>query len=206
MRFHLSLSNLLKSEDKIKIIKFLLTHEAAMSEREIASILKISHMGINRTMRELAELNFIHYAVVGKAHLWKVNRNSFTYKMLVQLIKNTESLIDPLIELKQVILKNLPLKSVERVVIFGSISTNSEKTNSDIDVFILVKTSLHLAKVEDSLEKLSSKCLEVFGNRLSPYILSEQQLNQKKNLKIISEVKKGIQIYPYRKINNDSQI
>ncbi len=199
MKFKLSLSHLIKSEVKLKIIKFLLTHEAAMSEREIASILKISHMGINRTMRELAELNLVHYTVVGKAHLWKVNRNSFAYKMFDQLIQNAESLIDPLIELKQIILKNLPMKFVERVVIFGSISSNSEKPNSDIDVFILVKTSQHLVKVENSMDKLSNQCLEIFGNRFSPYILTKQQLNQKKNLKIISAVNKGIQIYPHEK-------
>ena len=40
MRFQLTLSDLFKSETKFKIIKFLLSHEAAMSEREIASILK----------------------------------------------------------------------------------------------------------------------------------------------------------------------
>ena len=199
MRFHLSLSNLIKSEAKLRIIKFLLTHEAAMSEREIASVLNTSHMSINRTMQELADLNLVHYVVVGKAHLWKVNRNSFSYRMLDKLTKNTEVWIDPLIELKQIILRSLPLKSIERVVIFGSISKNTEKPNSDIDVFILVKNSESLTKIEDSVEKLSSECLEVFGNRFSPYILTEQQLKQKKSLEIISEVNKGIQVYPNRK-------
>ena len=200
MKFHLSLSDLLKSEAKLRIIKFLLTHEAAMSEREIASVLNTSHMSINRTMQELADLNLVHYVVVGKAHLWKVNRNSFSYKMLNKFIKNAEGWIDPLAELKQIILRELPLRLIERVVIFGSISKNIEKPNSDIDVFILVKKSVGLEKIEDSIDKLSSECLEVFGNRLSPYILTEQQLKQKKSLEIISEVNKGIQIYPNGKV------
>ena len=203
MRFHLLPSDLLKSEDRIKITKFLLTHEAAMSEREIASVLNISHMSINRAMRELAELNLVHYVVVGKAHLWKINRNSFSYRMFDKLIKNIEVWVDPLTELKQIILRNLPLRSIERVVIFGSISKNVEKVNSDIDVFILTKNTEGQKKIEKAIEKISNECLEAFGNRLSPYLLTEQQLKQKKSLEIISEVDQGIQIYPHEQGKHD---
>ena len=196
MRFHLLPSDLLKSETKLKIIKFLLSHEAAMSEREIASILHASHMSVNRTMQELAQLNLAHYMVVGKAHLWKVHHNSYAYRMFDKLIKNIESAVDPLTELKETILKNLPLKSIERVVIFGSISKKAEKSDSDIDVFILTKNAESQKRTEDAMEKLSHECLEVFGNRLSPYILTQQQLKQKKGLEIISEVAKGMSIYP----------
>ncbi|MCX5711590.1 MAG: GntR family transcriptional regulator, partial [Candidatus Omnitrophica bacterium] len=52
MKFNASLVNILNSPVKLSIVKFLLTHEASMSEREIASILKVSHMSINRAMRE----------------------------------------------------------------------------------------------------------------------------------------------------------
>jgi len=196
MKFHLLPTELLKSETKLKVIKFLLRHEAAMSEREIASVLHVSHMSINRTMQELAELNLVHYAVVGKAHLWKVNRNSYAYRMFDKLIKNMEVWIDPLTELKQVILRNLPLKSIERVVIFGSISKNAEKPNSDIDVFILTRDAQSQKKVEAVVDDLSNECLEAFGNRLSPYILTEQQYHRKKDSEIITELNKGIQIYP----------
>ncbi len=67
MKFHTSLLNLLNSKTKVKIIRFLLTYEASMSEREIASILKVSHMSVNRTMRELTDMNFVNFVVVGKA-------------------------------------------------------------------------------------------------------------------------------------------
>ena len=51
-------------------------------------------------------------------------------------------------------------------------------------------------RIEASIDKLSNACLEIYGNRLAPYILTEQEMRQKKNLKIISEVNKGIQIFP----------
>ena len=71
-----------------------------------------------------------------------------------------------------------------------------EKINSDIDIFILVKNKQSKEMLETSIDKLSNICFEVYGNRLAPYILTEQEVRQKKNLKIISEIDKDIQIFP----------
>ena len=73
MKFDFSPAEVLNSKTKTKIVTFLLNHEAAMSEREIASVLDVSHMSINRMMKELADINFVHYVTIGKAHLWQVN-------------------------------------------------------------------------------------------------------------------------------------
>ncbi len=196
MQFHLSPSNLLKSETKVKIIKFILKHEALMSEREIASVLKVSHMSVNRTMQELAAMNMVHYVTVGKAHLWKVNRKSYMYRQLEQLINSLEIVPDPLKELKKIILKHLPKVFIEKIILFGSIARAAEQSDSDIDLFILVKNDDNPKKIEEAIEKLSSECFEVFGNRLSPYILTQEQYKQKQGLNIVAEVHKGIQIYP----------
>lgn len=196
MRFHLPLGGLFKSEAKLKIIKFLLDHEAAMSEREMASILKISHMSVNRTLRDLNELNLVSYITIGKAHLWKVNRQSYTYAMLRKLMDQVRSIKDPLQALKQMILKRLSLKPVQRIVLFGSVVQGTEKPDSDIDLFIVIKNNEEKGEVEIALDKLSIECLEKFGNRLSPYLLTDQELRRKKGLEVIAAVNKGIQLYP----------
>lgn len=199
MKFHISLLDVLNSKTKVKIIKFLLTHEASMSEREIASILKISHMSVNRTMRELADMNFVDFVTIGKAHLWKVNSKSYAFKVLSVLIKGVSIIKEPLEDLKNTLLRNLPKTLIKRAVLFGSVAKGLENTNSDIDVFILVKNKRSKEVLEFSIEKLSNICFEVYGNRLAPYILTEQEMKQKKNLRIISEVDKGIQIFPETK-------
>ena len=196
MKFHILPLDVLNSKTKVKIIKFLLTHEASMSEREIASILKVSHMSVNRTMRELDDMNFVNFVTVGKAHLWKVNRKSYTFKVLSELIKGISNIKEPLEELKKTILKNLPKTLIKKVVLFGSIAKGLEKTNSDIDVFVLVRDMKSKKQIESSIDKLSNVCFEVYGNRLAPYTLTEQEMKQRENLMIISEVRKGIQIFP----------
>lgn len=199
MKFHISLLDVLSSKTKVKIIKFLLTHEASMSEREIASILKVSHMSVNRTMRDLAELNFVNFVTIGKAHLWRVNRKSYAFKVLSELIKGVSGIKEPIEDLKKILLRNLPKTLIKRVVLFGSVAEASERTNSDIDVFVLVKDKQSKEKLEPQIEKLSNACLEVYGNRLAPYILTKQEMKQKKNLKIISEINKGLEIFPEKK-------
>jgi len=199
MRFHISLLDVLNSKTKVKIVKFLLPHEASMSEREIASILKVSHMSINRTMRELSDINFVDFVTVGKAHLWKVNRKSYAFKALSTLIKGVSGIKEPVRELEDTLLKHLPKPLVKKVILFGSIAKASEEPSSDIDIFILVKNKQDKVKLEQSIEKLSNTCLEVYGNRLAPYILTEQQMKQKKDLKLISDIENGIQIFPKRK-------
>ena len=195
MKFNTSLLDILNSKTKLKIVKFLLTHEASMSEREIASILKVSHMSINRTMRELSEVNFVDFVTIGKAHLWKVNRKSYAFKVLSEFIKGVSRIRDPLDDLKDMILTNIPKTLIKKVVLFGSVAKGEEETDSDIDVFFLVKDSRDKEKVGSALEKLSNACLETYGNRLSPYILSEQETKKKAKIKFLFEINKGIEIF-----------
>lgn len=197
MKFNASLIDILNSKTKLKIVKFLLTHEASMSEREIASVLKVSHMSINRTMQELSEVNFVNFITIGKAHLWKVNRKSYAFKMLSEFIEGVSRIKDPLDDLKNIILKSTPKALVKKVVLFGSVAKGAGKLDSDIDVFFLVKDNKDKEKLGFALEKLSNACLETYGNRLSPYILTEQETKKKARQKFLSEINKGIKIFPF---------
>ena len=194
MRFHKLFLDLFKSEVKLKIIEFLLKHEASMSEREIASVLDVSHMSVNRTMQDLAEMNLVNYILVGNAHLWKVNRQSFAYKALTHFIKTLKSLPDPLSELKRLIIKHLSKPFIKQLVLFGSVAKGEELPNSDIDLFILIENARDRKALEQCIEKLSMECLDVFGNRLAPYILTRRQYNEKKGLSVIAEIKQGVQL------------
>jgi len=196
MRFNVSLLNLLNSETKIKIIGFLLTHTAAMSEREIASILKVSHMSINRTMKELNEINFVNFVTIGKAHLWKVNRKSYSFDALSEIISALSNIKSPIKDLITTIKSTLSKAPVKKIAIFGSVANNTETLSSDIDLFILVKSAQERKNIESLIEKLSIVCLDRYGNRLAPYVLTDREMSQKKNLKIISEINKGLRLFP----------
>jgi predicted nucleotidyltransferase len=144
-------------------------------------------------------MSFNRYFVIhtiGKAHLWKVNRKSYTFKVLSALIADMPEIKDPLKDLKKIILKNLPRPLIKKIVLFGSVANGKENPNSDIDIFILVETAQNKIEIEHAIEKLSSICLSRYGNRLAPYMLTQKELHKKRNLKIISEATNGIQLFP----------
>ena len=196
MVFHKSILDVMNSKTKLKIIGFMLRHEALMSEREIAAVSGVSHMSVNRIMRELAEMNFVHILRAGRSNLWRVNRNSYVFHILSDKYLTLMDFKAPLEDLKNTILGNLPLSLVVTVLLFGSIASNAEKYNSDIDLFIQVKDKGDKRQVEPATEKLATLCLERFGNVLSPYLLTKEELKARTGLKLISNIKEGIILYP----------
>ena len=196
MKFHDSFLQLIDTEPKRKIVWFLLKHESNMSEREISSLVGISHMTVNRVLRDLEQWNFVSYERVGRAHVWKINRHSYIHDALNSIQNAFESAQSPFEKLKEDILEYLPRKYLIKVVLFGSIAKNEEGPDSDIDIFILVKNKETAQLLEESIEKLSIYCLEKYGNRLSPYVLTEREFQQRKELKLLDEINKGIQLFP----------
>jgi len=195
MQFHISIDGILSSPVKIKIADFLLFHEAPMSEREIASVLKISHMSVNRAMAAMEKINFVNCKTIGKAHLWTVNRKSYAYQAVKKYLSAINSYPTPLDSLKRLLLKYLPKSKVVHLILFGSVAKGEECINSDIDVLIVVKTKRAKDVLEPTLEKLSSRCLDMFGNRLSPYILSEREWKTKRSLEIVKAAQEGTRLY-----------
>lgn len=196
MRFHDSFLKTINSEVKQKIIHFLLHHENSMSERELASLAGVSHMTVNRILRELEDWNFVQFERIGRAHVWSINKKSYSYSVISETLGKVNLLSDTLKELTKDIMLWLPKKLMLKVVLFGSIIRGEEKQDSDIDLFILVKNQNDLELLEEVLDKLSIQCLEKYGNRLAPYVLTEKEFKQKKDLKLIGEIQKGIQLYP----------
>ena len=167
-----------------------------MSEREIASILKVSHMSINRAMREFSEVNFVNFLTIGKAHLWRVNRKGYAFKVLAKFFNGISGVKKPLDDLKDTLSTHIPKTLVKKAILFGSVAKGKGKIDSDIDIFFLVRDSKDKEKLEVALEKLSNTCLEIYGNKLSPYIITEQEAKKKTRVKLFSEINKGIEIFP----------
>lgn len=195
MRFNAPVIGIIASPVRLKVAGFLLTHDAPMSEREIASILKISHMSINRVMAELAGVNLVAFNTVGKAHVWMVNRKSYAYKVLKEILGSVKAQPTPLLVLKQQVLKYLSKPVVSRVSLFGSLVTGQEREDSDIDLFVLVKSDKDKENIEPAIGELSAVCLDLFGNRLAPYILSQRELKAKKLLAVVKAAEKGMVLY-----------
>jgi predicted nucleotidyltransferase len=194
MQFELSLDKIVGSKAKIKILKYLFGHPASMSENELAKLIKVSVMTINRLMKELRELNLVTMERVGNANVWSVNKESYAYAALSKIMGEISVAPTPLEHLKQTISGNIPKELVKKVILYGSLAQGKSKVNSDIDLFILVKSQKETEELSVHIDKLSILCFSLYGNRLAPYILTESQLQEKKKLPLLKDIEKGIQI------------
>lgn len=194
MQFDLSLDKLIGSKAKLKILKYLFGQQASMSENELARVIKISPMTINRLMKELRDLNLVGMERIGNANVWSVNKGSYVYTILSKIISQISAAPTPLEHLKQTLSGNIPKELVKKVILYGSVAEGKSKVNSDIDLFIQVKSQKQDEELNPYIENLSNLCLSLYGNRLAPYILTEAQLQEKKKLPLLKEIEKGVQV------------
>ena len=54
------------------------------------------------------------------------------------------------------------------------------------------------AKIDSIVDQLATQCLDLFGNRLEAYVLTEKELKDLENKKLVQAINKGLEV-----INND---
>lgn len=194
MRFNMSLDEVMSSKARLRILKHLINNEAPMSEGELAKVISVSHMTINRLMRDMSALNLVSMERIGNANVWTVNKESYAYKAISKAIKAISETPAPMEHLKKTILNNIPKRLVSKIILFGSVAEGKSMADSDIDLFILVKSKQETEKLSTHVDKLSNLCLKLYGNRLSPYILTRAELGEKMKLPLLREIERGIQI------------
>jgi len=196
MDFHSSPLVILFSPVRLKIVRFLLKNESLKSEREISRLLNVSHMSVNRTMRELWAMNLVTPMRAGTAFLWKTNRQSYAFVVFSRALDSLIGMPSPIEKLKAIIREGLPLSKIERIVLFGSVARQKERPGSDIDLFVLVKGEAEKAIVDKALDRLVIGCLEKFGHPLSPYLRTRAEIAGRKPLKLDQDIGAGIVLHP----------
>jgi predicted nucleotidyltransferase len=195
MRFNINLTELFDSPVKIKVIKYVIKPGFMMTGREVSRICGISaSMAIN-ILKEFEDVNLVSSRTAGKSVIWMPQPESYAYFVADRLFGDM-TLYSPVEHLKRVLkdwskTKN---KFVERVVLFGSVSKGTENSSSDIDLFVLVNSRDHKEKTEKSLEEISINCVKLYGNVLNPYILTNKELQEKKDSQLIKNIEGGIKI------------
>jgi predicted nucleotidyltransferase len=200
MDFHSSPLAFFISPVRLKIVKFLLKNETLMSEREISRILSVSHMSVNRTMRELWAMNLVTPRRAGTSFLWKTNRQSYAFDVFSKALDPLIGMPAPIEELKAIIRKSLPLPEIEKIVLFGSVARQKERPGSDIDLFVLVKGEAEKAIVDQAIDRLVISCLEKFGHPLSPYLRTRAEIAARRPLKLDQDIGAGIVLHPLNPI------
>ena len=187
MRFHKILEDLFSSRVKIAVMKILFFYpDKKFSGRELARLIKISPSRTSEVLELFRRYGIINRIKIGNTCEWSLNKENILVKELSKIFKIDEKVYKTLKTKIYNILKNE--KKILKVILYGSIARGDEKPDSDIDLFILVKNKKDKEKVGDLISKLNFSLIPIFGNVISEFIYSEEELKTKTKSKILSRI------------------
>jgi len=183
MQFHNLAETLLGSKVKIKVLRTLWKYkEKEFTIRELAKFLGISHTGIKKVLDELEKTNVVKLRTLGKSHAFKLNADSYTAKIVEDVFDKEAKALS---ELQEVLEKGLTSSWVTSAALFGSVAKAEETPLSDIDLLIVTENR---KKAEEAIAQLQKDVSEKFGNPISAYYVSEEDLKNKRKDSPIKQV------------------
>jgi len=183
MIFHNYLEMLLGSRVKIMVLRVLWKYRGKeFTIRELSRFLGVSHTGIRKVLGELEKTNVVVLRTVGKSYTVRLNTKSYAASIIDRVF---EAESKTLTELLETIRKRLESPTVVSAVLFGSVAEGMEAPGSDIDLFIVTD---HREKVEEMVARLQMDISEKFGNTVSAYYISREELEKRQKEQLVKQV------------------
>jgi len=175
MQFHDIVEMLLGSKVKVKVLRTLWRYrEKEFTIRELAKFLGISHTGIKKVVDELEKTNVLRVRTIGRSYAFRLNMNSYAAGIVE---KTFEMEREALSELRDAIRKKLESRLIVSAALYGSVVAGEETPRSDIDLLIVTN---HRDKVEEIVAELQDDVSARFGNSISVYYVSEEEMRKKR--------------------------
>lgn len=192
MKFTKPLDEILNTEAKIRILRFLCRTNAEWNGSQIAKEIEITPAATHAALRALQEEGVLTLRNMGRAYVYSLKENSFLVSNLLKPLFTKEChILDTIIALiKRKILSSKVREDIITVALFGSVSVRQECPVSDIDLVVIVGNAGIKPVVERLFGEIDEKISKQFGNTLSPYIntRSEFKLKHKRGLAVVKNI------------------
>ena len=170
MRLEHVLNELLGSQAKVRIARVtVIGPKLEHTGRELALLAGVSQPQTKEALEALESYGIVESRVVGRAIVWRINKENWIYRELLLSLFRTEKKI--LGNLKAEVAGVLCPVS-EKVILFGSIAQRKGGASSDLDICIVTKDK-GLAK--KALAELQPKVVRKYNIVVSPVIYSPKE-------------------------------
>ena len=191
MRIHEPLNEILNSETKVKILRFLYRNDMEWSGRRIAREIQISPATSHKALQELYSEGVLLLRNVGRTYLYQLNENNYVAKELLHpLFKKEERLLKVISRLLRDEFSEKIKEKIVSIVLFGSVGKKEERPESDIDFLVLLERVKDKEKIEKAFANLNEKTMKLLGKIVSPYIESVPGFRKKykQGLPVVKEI------------------
>lgn len=192
MKFTEPLNNILNTETKARILRFLCKTGAQWNGSQIAKEIGVTPAAAHAALRILQREGVLSLRNMGKTHVYTLNEDNFIVSNLLKpLFTKEDKSLDAVIGvIKRKILSSRLKKDIESVALFGSINVRQELPTSDIDLLVIVENTKVKVAVERLFGELDQRVTKEFGNTLSPYVNTRNEFKSKyqKGLVVIKNI------------------
>ena len=167
------LEDILGSDSRLRAARLLVElPEKEFTGREIARNLGLSHSTALQALRILTDQGLASERVLGRAHIFRVNRDHFLYNILVILFRSERNQRR---QISEIIRTSLASGSIS-VTLFGSRTRGTAGGRSDVDLLVVSKD---VNEAESALARLRDRLRRNYGLRLDAKVLTPSQLKSK---------------------------
>jgi predicted nucleotidyltransferase len=198
VKFTKPLDDILNTEAKIRILRFLCRTNAEWNGSQIAKEIKVTSPAAHTALRALQKEGLLTRRNMGKNHVYGLKEGSFLVSNLLKpLFAKEDRILDRITAMiKRKIASFRAKNDIISVALFGSVNVHKERPTSDIDLVVVVENARAKAAIERLFEEIDAKVSNEFGNAVSPYIntRAEFKAKQKKGLAVIKSILKSYRI------------
>jgi len=195
MKITKPLDNILNTEVKTKILRFLCRTGAEWNGSQIAKEIGITPAASHSALNELAKEGIVQMRNMGNTRIFTLNEENYIVSDLLKpLFLKEDKALNKIIGIVKRGLSSSKFKGeILSVSLFGSVNLRQDHPTSDIDLAVIVSNAKVKSKIERLFEKIDKKISTKFGNTISPYINTgaEFKAKQKKNLEVVRNILKS---------------
>ncbi|MDE1838117.1 MAG: nucleotidyltransferase domain-containing protein [Euryarchaeota archaeon] len=187
MRLHVPLDDLLTGSANLRALRWLVRNEGRQfTGRELAGGARLSPSQAQTALLELERQGMAHRRVVGRSFLWRLEDRNELLRALKELLTTEEGLMDAL---GREIAGALQRTPATRATLFGSTVRGEERPDSDIDLWVEVPRESDKPRMEEALFRLRDRIGARFGNPLSSFVKSHEELEHPASPSLLEEVR-----------------
>lgn len=180
MRFHEPLNDILGNRTQIKVLRLLIRTRSAHTGRELARLIGQSHNATRFALEELERNGLIVKQQAGRSNLYSLDEDNIIIReVLLPAFRLEENLLD---EVAGILSREIGNELLD-IILFGSIAKAEESSYSDMDLVLVFKDGVNPKDVEGAVAEASLLVAKMFGNQVSPVIITETEFERKKRAK-----------------------
>jgi predicted nucleotidyltransferase len=195
MRIERALNTILDSTTKLGLLRTMYrSPDRRWTGRELARSAGVSSAQSARDLRELADTSLILREVIGRSYSWQLNLSHVLFDALADLFAREEGLRS---ELLRDVADVIPPARPERVRLFGSFARGDAREDSDVDLFLQVRTPAERAGAEEAVGRIRSRIWRRYGNPVSALVYTRAEVEKPKNPSLLDSIERdGVDVTP----------